>query len=379
MHPVDLLITVTHARDFETAELEANHAQAVNLVMNGSSELDSKLKQFISRGSQKHMSATTVVNKTIFKLIAILIATNDQEINTEIPIATTNLSTTNILTSSLSTATISNLSTAASSNLLATVLNNLSVSTINPNTAPKLCYDDIRKPKIQNCSKLEIGNGCSSTDFQLFSPKLRTLFSEFGYSLLVTPENTTPNNWELEQTPASNIPSATITEDESLDAIFPFELKELLTTLLFSGAALEEKPITAMYTDAKIDGHPIKLILDSGSADSIITRQFIDQLANGVTKTPIGEIDDLPIEINDIIVPIKVLIMEATQYQTLVDECHSGLEHTKATTQPKQMTHAHISNKEDKGKGKEKEEVMPPTATIYNSYTHHTPQQSDYR
>ncbi|KAG9291292.1 hypothetical protein G9A89_021794 [Geosiphon pyriformis] len=36
------------------------------------------------------------------------------------------------------------------------------------------------------------------------------------------------------------------------------------------GAALEEKLITAMYTNAKINGQVIKLILDSGSAGSII-------------------------------------------------------------------------------------------------------------
>ncbi|KAG9295315.1 hypothetical protein G9A89_021246 [Geosiphon pyriformis] len=227
MHSVDLPTTVTHARDFEAAELEANHAQAVNLVMNRSSELDSKLKQFsesinqklkgylhlVSHGSQKHVFAITVVNKAIFELIAILIATNDWEINTEILIATTNLSTASISTSSLSTAATSNLSTAAFNNLSAAAPNNLLVSTINPNTAPKLSYNEIRKPEIQNCSKLEISN----------------------------------------------------------DAIFPFELKKLLTMPLFSGAALEEKPITAMYTNVKIDGHPIKLILDSGSAGSIIT------------------------------------------------------------------------------------------------------------
>ncbi|KAG9298634.1 hypothetical protein G9A89_012702 [Geosiphon pyriformis] len=48
MHSADLQAAVTNARDFEAAELEANHAQAVNLVMNRSSELDSKLKQFIT-------------------------------------------------------------------------------------------------------------------------------------------------------------------------------------------------------------------------------------------------------------------------------------------------------------------------------------------
>ncbi|KAG9303530.1 hypothetical protein G9A89_018426 [Geosiphon pyriformis] len=34
----------------------------------------------------------------------------------------------------------------------------------------------------------------------------------------------------------------------------------------------------AMYTNIKIDSHFIKLILDSGLAGSIITRQLIDQL-----------------------------------------------------------------------------------------------------
>ncbi|KAG9287235.1 hypothetical protein G9A89_008865 [Geosiphon pyriformis] len=53
MHPVDLLTAVTYARDFETAELEANHAQAVNLVMNRLSDLDSKLKQFSDSINQK--------------------------------------------------------------------------------------------------------------------------------------------------------------------------------------------------------------------------------------------------------------------------------------------------------------------------------------
>ncbi|KAG9292922.1 hypothetical protein G9A89_016284 [Geosiphon pyriformis] len=46
MYSVDLSTAITHARDFKAAELEANHAQAVNLVMNRLSDLDSKLKQF---------------------------------------------------------------------------------------------------------------------------------------------------------------------------------------------------------------------------------------------------------------------------------------------------------------------------------------------
>ncbi|KAG9288251.1 hypothetical protein G9A89_021282 [Geosiphon pyriformis] len=154
-------------------------------------------------------------------------------------------------------------------------------------------------------------------------------------SLLVTPEDATTNNSEFnppQTTLTNNILPAMITENESLAAIFPFKLEETINPSLFSEAALKEKLITAIYTDAKVDGHSIKLILDSGSAGSIITRQLMDQLshqvdctastriitANRATKTPIGKINDFPIEVNDIIIPIKILVMEATQYQALV-------------------------------------------------------------
>ncbi|KAG9299907.1 hypothetical protein G9A89_009634 [Geosiphon pyriformis] len=193
MHPADLPTAVTQTRDFEAAELETNHAQAVNLVINRLSELDSKLKQFKD----------------------------------------------------------------------------------------------------------------------------------------ATSNNSKPNQQLLINT----IPPATIFNDKFLAAIFPFELKEITLVLLFSGAILKEKPITAIYTDARVDGYPIKLILDSGLAGSIITRQFMDQLgrrvdcaanaciitADGATKTPIGKIDDFPFEINGLVTPIKGLVIEATQYQALVE------------------------------------------------------------
>ncbi|KAG9285813.1 hypothetical protein G9A89_013238 [Geosiphon pyriformis] len=78
--------------------------------------------------------------------------------------------------------------------------------------------------------------------------------------------NRTKNSSKLSQT----IPPAVATEDSSLTAIFPFELEE--NEAMFSGAALDEKcPITAMYTEATVNNTPIKLILDSGSAGSIVT------------------------------------------------------------------------------------------------------------
>ncbi|KAG9291959.1 hypothetical protein G9A89_004897 [Geosiphon pyriformis] len=133
--------------------------------------------------------------------------------------------------------------------------------------------------------------------------------------------NRTKNSSKLSQT----IPPAVATEDSSLAAIFPFELEE--NEAMFSGTALNKKcPITAMYTEATVNNTPIKLILDSGSAGSIVTLQLVNQLgfkvdraatsqiitANGSTKLPHGEIDSFPFKINGIIIPTKVLIMDAT-------------------------------------------------------------------
>ncbi|KAG9307779.1 hypothetical protein G9A89_023344 [Geosiphon pyriformis] len=131
----------------------------------------------------------------------------------------------------------------------------------------------------------------------------------------------------------NNIPPATITKNTILAAIFLFDIDNLNTHSLFSRAAInQDKPIMALYTDVRVGGIDIKLILDSGSAGSIITKQFMDQLGRQVdyaataqiitadrnTKTLIGEIDNFPFEINGIQIPTKVLIMETTQYQALV-------------------------------------------------------------
>ncbi|KAG9298609.1 hypothetical protein G9A89_000828 [Geosiphon pyriformis] len=79
------------------------------------------------------------------------------------------------------------------------------------------------------------------------------------------PTDAIPNNPETNPTQKliSNILPAIITNNKSLAAIFPFELEKPSQPSLFSGATFEEKPITVIYTDVKIDGHSIKLILDS--------------------------------------------------------------------------------------------------------------------
>ncbi|KAG9285006.1 hypothetical protein G9A89_009816 [Geosiphon pyriformis] len=314
MHPANLPTAVTYTRDFEATELKANHAQAINLVINGLSELDFKLKQFtiqettivpkikhifqhrpISSGSQRCMSVTTVINKGTSK-------------QTAIDAANVSNAYTSISNSDLSTAAASNISTVAT--------NHLSTPT-NSNTAPEISSNNIRQPSIQSYSKLKISN--ESRPWNLDTGHTQNPNFQYYLSLLVTSEDSTSNKLESNQQLLTNtIPLATISNDKSLAAIFPFKPEEITLVPLFSGAILKEKSITVMYTDVRVDDHPIKLILDSGSAGSIITRQLIDQLADGVTKTPIGEIDNFPFEVNGIVTPIKVLVMEATQYQALV-------------------------------------------------------------
>ncbi|KAG9296503.1 hypothetical protein G9A89_015095 [Geosiphon pyriformis] len=85
--------------------------------------------------------------------------------------------------------------------------------------------------------------------------------------------------------------------------------------LLSNAVANKQKAITAMYTEAKVKRKPIRLILDSRSAGSIITYQLIQQLKR---NTPVGEIDNFPFTLDGITILVKVLIMNTPQYQALV-------------------------------------------------------------
>ncbi|KAG9289286.1 hypothetical protein G9A89_007847 [Geosiphon pyriformis] len=126
---------------------------------------------------------------------------------------------------------------------------------------------------------------------------------------------------------------AQIAQNANLSNIFPFEFEANESSFLLSNAAVnKQKAITAMYTEATVERKPIRLILDSGSAGSIITYQLMQQLkqnidrpaqtvivtADGMKKTPVGEIDDFPFSIDGITIPVKVLVMDAPQYQALV-------------------------------------------------------------
>ncbi|KAG9299705.1 hypothetical protein G9A89_013065 [Geosiphon pyriformis] len=78
-------------------------------------------------------------------------------------------------------------------------------------------------------------------------------------------------------------------------------------------------------------------------------------MADGTTKTSISEINDFSFKVNNIITSIKVLMIEATQYQALM-----GNNWLLKTNALKWATHVSTSNDDKK---KEKEENIPEETT----------------
>ncbi|KAG9303834.1 hypothetical protein G9A89_018731 [Geosiphon pyriformis] len=316
MHSQTLQDTVTNVRDFVLAELEANHAQAVNLIINGSSNLNSKLKQLRNMNHFQNQSCPSLLllsNQPWQQEIHVChnfssskLSTQPSTISTELPTYDT---TANLLTTNLSAFSTYCLSIAVSTHLLAAASDNLLAPT-NSTTVTKLTSK--WKPKAKtDTTKLEIVNG--STEYTQ-NPNFQNYLS-----LLITPEDATFNKSEVNQKPfTNNILPATITEDKSLTAIFFFEFKKPIEMPLFSEVTLESKSITVIYTNAKVAGQHIKLILDSESAGIDHAASIRIITADRATKTLISEIDNFLFEVNNIIILIKILVMEATQYQALV-------------------------------------------------------------
>ncbi|KAG9292779.1 hypothetical protein G9A89_006340 [Geosiphon pyriformis] len=110
------------------------------------------------------------------------------------------------------------------------------------------------------------------------------------------------------------------------------ELLKTPTFQTYSLLSLKQITITAMYTEAEVEGKAIYLILDSRSAGNILTYQLMQQLkrnvdqpaqtviitADGMKKTPVGEIDNFLFTLDGITIPVKVLVMNTPQYQALV-------------------------------------------------------------
>ncbi|KAG9307660.1 hypothetical protein G9A89_023225 [Geosiphon pyriformis] len=260
-HPNSLPEAITLARVFELAEKEANHSQIVNMIMeeNKTKTLEKRVIQLGEELSKKIESYLIL----------------DPKRNTYQPFQRCSQENQNTL-----------------------VQRNPNHAGTNQQTNPN--YQNYQQTYLNIPENLIIGNNDSKNI------------------------NRTKNSSnKLSQT----IPPAVATKDSSLAAIFPFELEK--NKAMFSRAVLDEKrPITAMYMEATVNNTPIKLILDSRSAGSIVMLQLVNQLgfkvdyaatsqiitADGNTKLPHSEIDSFSFEINGIVIPTKVLVMNVTQY-----------------------------------------------------------------
>ncbi|KAG9307677.1 hypothetical protein G9A89_023242 [Geosiphon pyriformis] len=97
---------------------------------------------------------------------------------------------------------------------------------------------------------------------------------------------------------------AQIAQNANLSDIFPFEFETNKSLFLLSNAAVnEQKALTAMYTEATLM-QQLKQNVDKPAQTVIV-------IANGIKKTPVGEIDDFPFTINGITIPVKVFVMNA--------------------------------------------------------------------
>ncbi|KAG9293608.1 hypothetical protein G9A89_005611 [Geosiphon pyriformis] len=110
---------------------------------------------------------------------------------------------------------------------------------------------------------------------------------------------------------STTIPPARIAENANLSDIFPFEFEANESSFLLSNTATnEQKAITAMYTEAEVEGKTICLILDT---------QTVIVTADDMKKTPVGEINNFPFTLDGITILVKVLVMDTPQYQALVE------------------------------------------------------------
>src|SRR6266487_275793 len=83
---------------------------------------------------------------------------------------------------------------------------------------------------------------------------------------------------------------------------------------------------------AQVDGAMIQLILDSGSSRSVISKQFLEKVGrkvnqpshinmigiNGEKRKALGEVKSLPIVVQQQLLPVNVIVSEATGYDVLV-------------------------------------------------------------
>ncbi|KAG9287988.1 hypothetical protein G9A89_017583 [Geosiphon pyriformis] len=219
-HPTSLQDVVTLTCNFESAEQEVNHTQAVNLAINGTSDINPELQELTNHPNGKKITTTadTHSNRTV---------SNSNNLRDPIPTTATtarNLDTLLMTAEGRSWTKIKETHTRNPDISKTWNSNNNQVQT---NSRPSRPIP--RGPAQFRPTPTEYPNQASYLG----------LMEDQGFdkSMPVEGGDIEQISQPSKQT-KSNIPLATITKDTTLAAIFPFDINNLNTHSLFSGAAI---------------------------------------------------------------------------------------------------------------------------------------------
>ncbi|CAG8536577.1 12926_t:CDS:2 [Dentiscutata heterogama] len=129
---------------------------------------------------------------------------------------------------------------------------------------------------------------------------------------------------------------ATSHEGEGTDEISSVDPSSNSVSLIFNNRIEAQdaiqQPIEVTYCEAAVEQYPIYLILDTGSSRSLVLHEFLKRIGKDINKLStqnlvdvyeqrkhlLGVVEDLPIEINRIKIPINIEVTEAWDYTVIV-------------------------------------------------------------
>jgi ADP-ribose pyrophosphatase YjhB (NUDIX family) len=93
-----------------------------------------------------------------------------------------------------------------------------------------------------------------------------------------------------------------------------------------------EKAEEALYGEAKVYGHQVNILIDSGAVGCIISKRYLDQVQKdidaptnikiidvmGNKSSPLGMVQQVPVQIRDIIVPMDMIVTNSAEYNVLL-------------------------------------------------------------
>ncbi|KAG9302035.1 hypothetical protein G9A89_021079 [Geosiphon pyriformis] len=337
--PADLATVIRHAKNYKMAMEEANHTKLINLTIGKTTTSQTNNN---SNNNHKDINLHNNATKTILdhypttnlKIVIIVefqdtgnkIVENYKKTN-KTGIINVTLYHNNLITNfhhqpiihqghKIKTVTINQLHNQCSNN----ISNLYQFSHIKHHPLNNIKYQQEDWFNITN-SHFKINFRITTTEsIQITSWFSKILVSKDPIIITLNPESDFQQSALSEgkvAAPKSNssnnsILPAQITQNANLSDKFPFEFETNESLFLLSNAAAnKQRAITAMYTKATLM-QQLQKTVDRPAQTVIVT-------ADDIKKIPVRKIDNFLFTINGITIPVKVLVMNAPQYQALVE------------------------------------------------------------